>query len=437
LRASIADGHLLDYLIIDEASQVNLLLAGLAMSCCRNLVVVGDRRQLSPIPLDAAAHLVPPRLAYDCREHNLLSSLAELYGDDLPRTLLREHYRCDPAIIGFCNKKFYDGELIPYTTNGAERPMIVVRTVEGNHMRQHREGGRSNQREVDVIAGEVIPDYCAGIAGTDIGITTPYRLQANKAADVLDQIEADTVHKFQGRQKKVVILTTVLDETWRGKTGLRFVDDPQMINVAVSRAVQRFILVTNHDMLPTSRHIRDLVGYIRYHNPGEEVVDSAVISMFDLLYSAYSERLRPLAARLKNEMKHPSEDIAWTVLHGILAEQQYAHLTASCQVLVRNLLPDLSRLTARQLTFVRHRASIDLVVYNRVTNYPLLAIEVDDFTYHENNPAQLERDAIKNEILQTHQVPLLRLPTTGSGEVERIRQALDNAEAHWAQLSAR
>jgi len=41
-----------------------------------------------------------------------------------------------------------------------------------------------------------------------------------------------------------------------------------MINVAGSRAIQRFILVTSYDMLP-SRHIQDLVGYIRYHNPAK------------------------------------------------------------------------------------------------------------------------------------------------------------------------
>ena len=203
LRASIADGYLLDYLIIDEASQVNLLLAGLAMS------------------------------------------------------------------------------------------------------------------------------YCPGFAMTDIGVTTPYRLQVTKAADVLDQTEADTVHRFQGRQKQVVILSTVLDETWRGRTGLPFVDDPQLINVAVSRAIARFILVTNYDMLPASRHIRDLVGYIRYHNPGQDAADSMVVSVFDLLYRAYSERLRPLAARLRNELKYPSEDIIWTVLHDITAEPRYAHLTVS------------------------------------------------------------------------------------------------------------
>jgi len=436
LRGSVADGYLLDYLIIDEASQVNLLLAGLAMSCARHVVIVGDQRQLPPIPIDAANGHTPPVPAYDC-QRNLLASLSELYGANLPRTLLCEHYRCDPVIIGFCNKKFYAGELIPFTSSGAGRPMIVVRTVEGNHMRQHREGGRSNQREVDVIVQEVIPRYCPDFTETDIGVTAPYRNQASKAADVLDQAEADTIHRFQGRQKQVVILTTVLDETWRGRTGLSFVDDPQMINVAVSRAIQRFILVTNYDMLPTSRHIWDLVGYIRYHNLGEDVPDSMVVSVFDLLYRAYSQRLQPLAARLRKELKYPSEDIIWTVLHDIIAEQRYAHMTASPQVLLRNLLPDLGRLTPAQRAYIQHRASVDFVVYNRVTNQPLLAIEVDGFAFHENNPDQRARDALKNEILDAYQMPLLRLPTTGSREQQQIRRELDKAEAHWARLSTR
>lgn len=436
LRASIADGYLLDYLVIDEASQVNLLLAGLAMSCARHVVVVGDQRQLPPIPIEAANGHVPPLPAYEC-QRNLLASLSEMYGASLPRTLLCEHYRCDPVIIGFCNKKFYQDELIPYRSSGAEQPMIVVHTVEGNHMRQHREGGRSNQRELDVIAEEVMAEYCPGFAMTDIGVTTPYRLQATKAADVLDQTEADTVHRFQGRQKQVVILSTVLDETWRGRTGLPFVDDPQLINVAVSRAIARFILVTNYDMLPASRHIRDLVGYIRYHNPGQEVADSMVVSVFDLLYRAYSQRLRPLAARLRNELKYPSEDIIWTVLHDITAEPRYAHLTVSPQVLLRNLLPDLGRLTPDQRAYIQHRASVDFVVYNCVTNQPLLAVEVDGFAFHENNPDQRARDALKDQILDAHQMPLLRLPTTGSREQQQIRQALDKAEAHWARLSTR
>jgi len=267
-------------------------------------------------------------------------------------------------IIGFCNKKFYGGALIPYTSGGAERPMIVVRTVQGNHMRQHRGGGRSNQREIDVIVEEVIRDHCQGFAGDDIGVTTAYREQADRAADVLDEVEVDTIHKFQGRQKQVVILTTVLDDTPRGRTGLPFADDPQKVNVAVSRAIQRFIVVTSYHMLPGSRHIRDLVGYIRYHNPGEEVVDSTVISVFDLLYREHSQRLQPLAARLRREQRYPTEDIIWTVLHDIIAEPAYEHLTVVAQVLLKSLLPGLSRLTSAQLDYVKHHACVDFVVYN-------------------------------------------------------------------------
>lgn len=440
LSDCVAGGRLLDYLIIDEASQVDLLTAALALASCRNLVVVGDQRQLPPIVKEAAG-LVPPRPAYDVGR-NLLSSLAELYGDDLPRTLLREHYRCDPAIIGFCNKSFYGGELIPYRIAGGERPMIVWRTPEGNHMRQYRGGGRSNQREVDVITREVIPHHCADVAMTDIGVTTPYRRQVDKVTDALmaqiselDGIEADTVHKYQGRQKPVMILTTVLDETWRGRTGLSFVDNPNLINVAVSRAIKRFILVTNNALMPTSRHISDLVGYIGYHNPGEEVSDSAVVSIFDLLYDAYSERLQKLAGRLRKEMKYRSEDIAWTVLREILAEERYAHLTVKAQILVRNLLPDLSRLTSEQARYVRNRASVDFVIYNRTTNEPRLAIEVDGYAFHENKPKQLVRDALKNAIFAAHQLRLLRLPTTGSEEQDKIRRELDAVEANWAQPS--
>lgn len=432
LRRSIADRYLFDYVIIDEASQVDPLVAGLALSCCRNLVVVGDTRQLPPVRPGRPAAATPPHPAYDCDRHSVLTSLAELYGDALPRTLLREHYRCDPTIIGFCNKKFYDGALIPYTTSRHPRPMIVVRTVEGDHMRRHFEGGRSNQREVDVIDGEVIPQHCPGVAHEDIGVTTPYRRQADKIGDVLDQVDADTVHKFQGRQKRVVVMSTVLSENRAGRGGLKFVDDPQLINVAVSRAIERFILVTNHDMMPTSRHICDLVGHIRYHDIDGATIDSRIVSIFDLLYRDYSRRLLSLATRLRQDSRFPSENIAWTVLNDILGEDRYAHLTITHQVLLDQLLPRPRQLTAEQEAYVRHRASADFVVYNRVTNEPVLVIEVDGFTYHENKPDQLKRDALKNAVLDANRIPYLRLPTTGSGEQQKIRRALEDAETRIA-----
>jgi hypothetical protein len=433
LRRSVPNGYLFDYLIIDEASQVDLLAAGLALSCARNVIVVGDLLQLQHIAdLGAAKRASPaPAPSYDYGRHNILSSIIERFGADVPRTMLREHYRCDPAIIDFCNRKFYGGQLVPYTKSEPEgTALAVVRTAPGNHMRQHLGGGRTNQREADVIAKEVLERFCSGTRHEDIGVVTPYRRQVDKVADaLLNTIQADTVHKFQGREKEIIIMSTVLDETRDGNSGVDFVDSPQLVNVAVSRAIKRFVLVTNHDMLPASRHLRDLVHFIHYQDPDDGVFESGVLSVFDLLYKEYSAALQPLAARLQTTSTFASENIMWTVLLDIVAEEPFKDLAVAPQVLLGNLLPDLSRLTTRQAAFVRNRASVDFMVYNRITNRPVLAIEVDGFAFHEDDQTQKARDHLKDEICRTHGIQLLRLPTTGSGEPHLIRQRLSAAMA--------
>lgn len=431
LRRNVPTGTLLDYLIIDEASQVDLLAAGLALSCARNVIVVGDLQQLQHITDEKASRnaLKAPSPNVDYTLHNILSSMIGQFGADLPRTMLREHYRCDPAIIDYCNRKFYGGQLVPYTTGDAEgRPLVVVRTAAGNHMRQHLSGGRTNQREADVIAKEVLDQFCSGIPDHDIGVVTPYRRQVDKVTEaLLNNIQADTVHKFQGRQKSVIIMSTVLDETNSGQSGIGFVDDPHLVNVAVSRAVKRFVLVTNHEMLPTSRHLRDLVHFIRYRNPDDGVFDSSVLSVFDLLYTEYSTLLRPFASRVRGTSQFPSENIVWTLLTELIGDEPFSDLAIAPQVVLRSLLPDLSMLTPDQHSYVQNRATLDFVVYNRISNIPVLAVEVDGYAFHENNPMQRARDALKDAICRAHKIRLVRLPTTGSGEEARLRHELSAA----------
>jgi hypothetical protein len=432
LRRRLPDGYLLDYLIIDEASQVDLLTASLAMASCRNLVVVGDRRQLPCIPGDVPDDAVAPAPAYDCERHSVLSSVTELYGDTLPVALLREHYRSHPAIIGFCNSAFYDGELIPYTESaGRSEPAMWVHTTSpGNHMRTHRGGGRSNQREIDVIEKEVLSQAPVSIEARDVAVAAPYRLQADKAADSLEDAAGtvDTVYKLQGRERRVVILTTVLSETDEGRRGLKFVDDPRLVNVAVSRATDHFVLVTNHRKLPRSRNLQDLIGYIEYRYPDEQPEASRVVSVFDLLYREYHEVLRPLAERLSGGVGSPAERIIDVVLGHILAEPEHRHLRVESQILLRNLVPAPDALGEDQRAFIRNRSSIDFVIYNRVTRRPVLAIEVDGFRFHEDRPEQLRRDALKDSILKRLGIPLLRLATTGNDEERQIREALTDAE---------
>lgn len=70
-------------------------------------------------------------------------------------------------------------------------------------------------------------------------------------------------------------------------------------------------------------------------------------------------------------------------------------------------------------------SALDFGVYSRVTGRLVLAIEVDGWQYHGNSEQQQQRDARKDSIMAAYGVPVLRLPTNGSGEERLIREALD------------
>lgn len=84
------------------------------------------------------------------------------------------------------------------TDNSEDEVLQVVRTVAGNHARSH-----FNQREIDVITQEVLPD-CSD--AESIGIITPYRSQAEAINEALGKDIASTVHKYQGRECDTIIM---------------------------------------------------------------------------------------------------------------------------------------------------------------------------------------------------------------------------------------
>jgi superfamily I DNA and/or RNA helicase len=436
LRNCIPVNYLFDYLIIDESSQVDLLSGALALSCSKNVIIVGDTKQLPQIvdeKIKRKIQAMDVENIYNYFQHNVLSSMLALY-QDMPRVVLKEHYRCHPKIIGFCNQKYYHGELIPFTQEDtSDEPFILYRTSKGNHMREVTKGerlGKFNQREMDVILEEVLknPNIVTNEI-SEIGFTTPYRNQADRASKTFDNgMECDTVHKYQGREKKVMIMSTVLDNTFLGKMGLSFVDDPCKVNVAVSRAQEQFILVTDHSLFDKAgKEISDLVRYIEYHTLDDNLIESQIVSVFDLLYKEYSSKLIALKNRLPNISKYQSENIIWRLLHDIISEDKYNCLEFTMQVLLKNLLKNSDKLKPEEVRYVNHNSSVDFVVYYKLNKKPILIIEIDGFAFHENNPEQLIRDALKNSILKKYDLPLLRLATTGNGEEERIKKALEEA----------
>jgi len=118
---SLKSGYVFDCVIVDESSQVDLLSGALAMACAKKLVVVGDPMQLPNVLTDedqkrssaiALQYDLPDHVRFD--RHSLLSAVRSAFSE-IPETLLREHYRCHPKIIQFCNQKFYGGDLLIMT----------------------------------------------------------------------------------------------------------------------------------------------------------------------------------------------------------------------------------------------------------------------------------------------------------------------------------
>lgn len=434
ILSSTVNNYMFDYVIIDESSQVDLVTAGIAMSCARNLIVVGDTKQLPHIVASGQKKVIERIIqkygVQDCYNYitrNIISSLNELYKDRVPSTTLREHYRCHPQIIGFCNKKFYDGQLIPVHRSSSDiSPLMHIKTAEGHHMRAFTEGGKINVREIDEakVCLKHIPENCRD----DVGFISPFRKQADRGRKELgEDIEADTVHKFQGREKCVIIFSTVISDTRQGMEVFNFVDNSQLVNVALSRAVEKFLLVSDGKVFlkKHNTNIGDLTRYIDYNCP-ENVKSGEVVSIFDMLYKDFSSKLLKAKSKIESNSKYKSENLMQYIIEEVLGKDKFSSFKFVHQVRLRELVPASIDKSERERRFVNHhRASVDFVIYNKFDNSPALCIEVDGFKYHENNPEQLERDRMKDRLLEVSGIPVSRFSTTGSREEERLEARLD------------
>ena len=416
-KSCIGKDMVFDYVIMDEASQSDIKTGALALSCATNAVIVGDDKQLPNVVSQEEALAIRTVLTsfqvddcYNAITHNFLQSCTEIFRD-APTTLLREHYRCHPLIIEFCNQRFYNGELIPMTNDsGEEKVLKVVRTVQGNHAHKH-----INQREIDVLVQEVMPQYADK---GSVGIITPYSDQAKEINAALGQDIASTVHKYQGRECDTIILTTV------DNVPTTFSDDDNLLNVAISRAKKQFCIITTGNELSKDTNLSQLISYIRYNN--FEIQESRLHSVFDLLYRQYS------AERLAYEKEHLkvsdylSENLVYDTLIQALSILNKSNLSVVCHYPLFKLIADWTLLNEEEKSFAGSKlAHIDFLVYNSLTKQPLLTIEVDGWHFHKGNVVQQSRDSLKDQILSKYALAPIRLATTDIVTVESLKAMLE------------
>ncbi|SFF64695.1 Superfamily I DNA and/or RNA helicase [Halobacillus alkaliphilus] len=422
LRNNAPQNYLFDFVLVDEASQVDLVTGALALSSAKKAVIVGDMKQL-PNVITSEIKKITTRIfedfnvdeGYHYAKHSLLSSVGAVF-KDAPRTLLKEHYRCHPKIIGFCNQKFYNNELVVLTEEEEEdQPLVIYQTAKGNHARD-----KINERQIDVILKEVLPQQKIELSST--GVISPYRLQADTIQDTHghSELEVDTVHKFQGREKETIILTTVSNKVKAND----FVDDAKLINVAISRAEEKLIVVVaDGGDRWHGTNIGDLIRYIRYNN--FQVIESKIHSVFDLLYSSYSDKLLNIMKKSKKVSKYTSENLMNVVIEEVLSDEKFMSLDFVLHQPLRMLIQDSEGLTKSERKYAMNPLThTDFVIFNKMDKMPLLVVEVDGHAFHSENSEQLKRDQMKDQILQKYGIPVIRMKTTGSEEKEKLHNKL-------------
>lgn len=421
IKNCLKSDYKFDYIIIDEASQVDLITGALALSSARNAIIVGDLKQLPNVITTQDRKLIEEfserykiDKPYDYLKNSFLSSVSNAL-EKAPRTLLREHYRCHPKIIGFCNKKFYDNQLIIMTEDKGEKDVLKAYiTVQGNHARGH-----INQRQIDVIKEEILPEIEEKVKYENIGIISPYRDQKKNLDNTMEEnIQIDTVHKFQGREQEAIIITTVDNAI------SEFIDDSKMLNVAVTRAKRYLRVVVSDNKENEGTNIDDLVKYIQYNN--FEIVESKIKSIFDLLYKSNREKRMEYLKSKKRISDYDSENLIYNCIQDVIKENSYDNLDVVVHIPLVHLLKDLDKLENKELQYAKNVwTHVDFVIFNKMDKKMVMAVEVDGYFYHKEGTKQDERDKLKDKILEKYDIPLIRLSTIGKDEKMILNSAME------------
>lgn len=277
----------IDRLIVDEAGQILPHLPIPALVRSRRAIFFGDPRQLEPVVVisdnDKESYRVTAYLQQGLTDADFdrfgpLFASAYLRaagstcqeGDLGNGIILKSHYRCVPPIANFCNIFCYGDQMVIKTNPkpsllGPNLIAIDVRGEVSKHI---------NAAEIERIEALIEELLAAGYYlnsaenHNTIGVISPYRSHANALTGRLQSrwkkfpIDSlGTVHTFQGGQKSVIILSTRQSQQ---KDSLWFLNRaPNLLNVAVSRAKELFILVGNLDHLSRGTYSKRLVDYIK------------------------------------------------------------------------------------------------------------------------------------------------------------------------------
>ena len=255
-----------DVAIIDEASQATIPSVLIPIAKAHRFILAGDHKQLPPTIISEKAQKL---------EKTLFEELIKNY--PFKSQLLNIQYRMNSLLMKFPNAEFYNNNLksdssvdditindIINTTDKEEAMLFVDTSNIDENGERHLKDSKSiiNKTEAD-IAVKLANDYLnVGLEETDIGIISPYADQVKIIQD-RTPVEVKTVDGFQGREKEIIIISTVRSNE-DGNIG--FLKDLRRLNVAITRAKRKLIIIGNINTLKANPTYLRLIEVAKENN---------------------------------------------------------------------------------------------------------------------------------------------------------------------------
>jgi DNA replication ATP-dependent helicase Dna2 len=285
----IFDNLTFDAAIIDEASQIPEPCVFSTITRANKFIMVGDMYQLGPVTRseyriegdeDRAAGIEGLQKTLFQRLWEYNTNRYDIEDDNNPCGILDVQYRMNEEIVKFSNMKFYggvlktdesvaggkiavsspNGELLPPAMD-PEKPVIFIDVLADNSSHENKEEA---QIVTDILKGLVDE----GINGADIGIVSPFKAQCALIRRMIEphdpsrDVIVDTVERFQGSEKDVIITSFVVGDL----NGLDFLKENDVLNrklnVTITRARKKLILIGNKKILLKDPVYKELVTFI-------------------------------------------------------------------------------------------------------------------------------------------------------------------------------
>ena len=273
-------------LFIDEAAQALEPACWNAILRCSKVVFSGDYQQLPPTVKSIEA-----------AKGGLAQTLMQKVAKGKPEcvNMLTIQYRMNRAIMGFSSRWFYhdrlqaDASVAERLLSPIDSPITWVDTCKSGYgeLSSATTTSKSNPQEARLVT-HVLKDYIDMIGERrvqdeliDFGIITPYRAQARMIRRLLKmnyflkhhrrRIAVNTVDGFQGQERDVIVISMVRDND-NGAIG--FLRDLRRMNVAITRAKMKLIIIGNTETLGHIEFYKELIDYVRDHGEIIEKLES-------------------------------------------------------------------------------------------------------------------------------------------------------------------